>query len=91
MAIDRMAPMMLNLAEGGTTWREHGINRSQVIARNGAHIEQSLPDVWATVLAQLDEAAGAGHVDPGDTVHRPFTEFNGPAAVVGSVPWNRDD
>ena len=64
MAVDRMAPMMLNLAEGATTWREHGINRSQVIARNGVHIEQSLPDVWATLLAQLDEAAGAGHVDP---------------------------
>ena len=65
MAIDRMAPMMLNLAEGASTWREHGINRSQVIARNGVYIEQSLPDVWATVLAQLDAAAKAGHVDPG--------------------------
>ena len=64
MAIDRMAPMMLNLAEGATTWREHGINRSQVIARNGVHIEVSLPDVWTTVLAQLDAAAEAGHVDP---------------------------
>ena len=57
--------MMLNLAEGASTWREHGINRSQVIARNGVYIEQSLPDVWATVLAQLDAAAKAGHVDPG--------------------------
>jgi 5'-deoxynucleotidase YfbR-like HD superfamily hydrolase len=64
MAIDRLAPMMLNLAEGASTWREHGITRSQVIARNGVHIEQSLPDVWTTVLAQLDAAAGAGHVDP---------------------------
>jgi putative hydrolase of HD superfamily len=64
MAIDRLAPMMLNLAEGATTWREHGINRSQVIARNGVHIEKSLPDVWTTVLAQLDAAAGDGRVDP---------------------------
>ncbi len=64
MAIDRMAPMMLNLAEGATTWREHGISRSQVIARNGVHIEQSLPEVWTAVLAQLDAAAGAGQVDP---------------------------
>ncbi|MEY2444593.1 MAG: hypothetical protein QOE00_1173 [Ilumatobacteraceae bacterium] len=64
MAIDRLAPMMLNLAEGATTWREHGINRSQVIARNGVHIEKSLPDVWTTVLAQLDAAASDGRVDP---------------------------
>ena len=36
MAVDRLAPMMLNLAEGASTWREHGISRSRVIARNGA-------------------------------------------------------
>src|SRR5258706_4312935 len=64
MAIDRLAPMMLNLAEGGTTWRQHAINRSQVIARNGVHIEKSLPEVWTTVLARLDAAAGDGRVDP---------------------------
>jgi 5'-deoxynucleotidase YfbR-like HD superfamily hydrolase len=64
MAIDRLAPMMLNLAEGGSTWREHGITRSRVIARNGPYIEQSLPGVWRAVLARLDAAADAGHVDP---------------------------
>jgi putative hydrolases of HD superfamily len=64
MAIDRMAPMLLNLAEGATTWREHGITRSRVIARNGHHIEKSLPDAWTTVLAQLDAATAAGVVDP---------------------------
>ena len=64
MAIDRMAPMMLNLAEGASTWREHGITRSRVIARNGHHIEKSLPDAWSVVLAQLDAACEAGVVDP---------------------------
>ena len=64
MAIDRLAPMMLNLAEGASTWREHGITRSRVIARNGQHIEISLPDAWRTVLAQLDDAVVDGHVDP---------------------------
>jgi putative hydrolase of HD superfamily len=54
MAIDRMAPMLLNLAEGGTTWREHGITRDRVIARNGPHVEPSLPTVWAHALALLD-------------------------------------
>lgn len=64
MAIDRLAPMLLNLAEGASTWREHSITRSQVIARNGVHIEKSLPGAWAAALAQLDRATGAGHVDP---------------------------
>jgi putative hydrolase of HD superfamily len=64
MAVDRLAPMMLNLAEGASTWREHGITRSRVIARNGRYIEQSLPGAWKLVLAQLDAAAAEGHLDP---------------------------
>ena len=55
MAIDRMAPMMLNLAEGGSTWREHGVNRQRVIERNGPHVEPALPGVWAHALALLQE------------------------------------
>jgi putative hydrolases of HD superfamily len=64
MAVDRLAPMMLNLAEGGSTWREYGITRSRVIARNGHFIEQSLPAAWSFVLAQLDDAVAKGGVDP---------------------------
>jgi putative hydrolase of HD superfamily len=54
MAIDRMAPMLLNMAEGGSTWREHGITRDRVIDRNGRYIEAGLPGVWRLALAQLD-------------------------------------
>ncbi len=64
MAVDRMAPMFLNMAEGGSAWREYGITRSRVIARNGVHIEPALPDVWAEALARLDAAAASGTVDP---------------------------
>jgi putative hydrolase of HD superfamily len=60
MAIDRMAPMLLNLAEGGTTWREHGITPDRVVARNRPHIELALPDVWRHASALLDAA------QPGD-------------------------
>ncbi len=62
MAVDRMAPMLLNTAEGGTTWREHGITRDRVIARNGPHIQPALPAVWAQALAMLDAATAAGKV-----------------------------
>jgi putative hydrolase of HD superfamily len=64
MAVDRVAPMLLNLAEGGSAWREYGITRSRVIDRNGKHVEPALPDVWAEALARLDDAAAAGTVDP---------------------------
>jgi putative hydrolase of HD superfamily len=53
MAIDRMAPMLLNIAEGGTTWREHDITFERVVDRNGPHISIALPDVWAHALDLL--------------------------------------
>ena len=65
MAVDRMAPMLLNTVEGGTTWREHGITRDRVIQRNGPHIEPALPAVWARALAMLDAATEAGHIERG--------------------------
>ena len=64
MAVDRVAPMLLNLAEGASAWREHGVTRSRVVARNGRHVEPALPDVWAEAMARLDAAAAAGIVDP---------------------------
>ncbi len=62
MAVDRMAPMLLNLAEGGSTWREHGITRSRVIDRNGPHVQPALPGVWQVALARLDAATAAGQI-----------------------------
>jgi len=64
MAVDRVAPMLLNLAEGASAWREHGISRSRVVQRNGKHVQPSLPDLWAEAVARLDAAAEAGVVDP---------------------------
>jgi putative hydrolases of HD superfamily len=64
MAVDRVAPMLLNTAEGGSAWREHGITRSRVIDRNGKHVEPPLPEVWAEALSRLDEATAAGKIDP---------------------------
>ncbi len=64
MAVDRMAPMLLNIAEGGSTWREHGITRSRVIARNGVHIEPAIPGAWAEALSLLDAATASGAIEP---------------------------
>jgi putative hydrolases of HD superfamily len=47
MAVDRLAPMLLNLAEGCSAWVEHGITPDRVEARNRVHIEGPLPAAWA--------------------------------------------
>lgn len=60
MAVDRLAPVLLNLAEGGTTWREHGITHERVVARNRPHIDPVFPAAWVEVLARLDAAVAAG-------------------------------
>ena len=63
MAVDRMAPMFLNMAEGGSAWREHGITRARVIARNGVHVEPVLPELWVEALTRLDRATAEGRID----------------------------
>jgi putative hydrolases of HD superfamily len=63
MAVDRLAPMLLNLAEGATAWREHGITAERVENRNRAHIEPVLPTAWAHAAALL---AGYRPASPGD-------------------------
>lgn len=62
MAVDRLAPMVLNLAEGATAWREHGITRDRVVAHNGPHIEPVLPELWTEALRRLDVASSNGVV-----------------------------
>lgn len=65
MAVDRSAPMLLNVTEGGTTWREHGITRRQVIERNGPHVEPAIPALWVELLHRLDAVTATGQVAPG--------------------------
>jgi putative hydrolase of HD superfamily len=62
MAVDRMAPMLINLAEGGTAWREHEITAERVKARNGRFIRPALPGVWDEAERRLDAATAAGIV-----------------------------
>jgi len=64
MAVDRSAPMLLNITEGGSAWREFGITRTRVIDRNGPHVKPAVPALWAHLLAMLDAATADGRVDP---------------------------
>lgn len=62
-AIDRVNPVLLNLAGQGRGWRQHGIRLEQVLARNAA-IGGSLPSVWAWLQRRLQAAVDAGWLLP---------------------------
>ena len=60
-ALDRLAPLLLNLATEGGTWREHGVPRSAVLRRM-APIATGLAAIWPAVRAVVDDAVRVGWV-----------------------------
>ena len=58
-ALDRLQPLMLNFYTHGKSWREHGISRRQVIARN-ERIREGAPELWEFALGLIDEATEQG-------------------------------
>jgi putative hydrolase of HD superfamily len=64
-AVDRLQPVMLNHVGGdASTWTEHQVTLSQVIARNGPIAEGSQA-LWAAARRRIDEAVADGRVLPG--------------------------
>lgn len=59
-AADRAMPALLNLANQGQSWREHGISHARVVARIGPPIREGCPALWAHLAARLDEARERG-------------------------------
>jgi putative hydrolase of HD superfamily len=57
-AIDRLTPVLLNLASNGQSWRENGIPVERVKALNGA-IGDALPEVWEHLEAAIDRIHAA--------------------------------
>jgi putative hydrolase of HD superfamily len=64
MAVDRLQPMLLNHADGGRTWREHGISADRVLARN-ASISKASAALWDVAQARVADSVTAGLIDPG--------------------------
>ncbi|MEN8819743.1 MAG: HD domain-containing protein [Abyssibacter sp.] len=62
-AVDRVNPVLLNLATQGKGWRVHGVRLEQVLARN-AGIAGPLPAVWAWLRSRLEQAVEAGWLRP---------------------------
>ncbi|NBC97320.1 MAG: HD domain-containing protein [Deinococcus-Thermus bacterium] len=52
-AVDRVQPLLLNLAAGGGTWIDYEVSLEQTETRAGAPIAQAAPRLWAHVRAMI--------------------------------------
>ena len=59
-AADRAMPVLLNLANGGGSWVEHGISHDRVVRKVGPPIEAGCPALWAWLAPRLDDARARG-------------------------------
>lgn len=59
-AADRAMPVLLNLANHGQSWREHGITHARVVARIRGQIEAGCPALWAYLETRLAAAQAEG-------------------------------
>jgi putative hydrolase of HD superfamily len=62
-AVDRLLPVLHNMASRGGTWQAHQVHRGRVVQRVGA-IEQGSAALWAYVTALLDDAEAQGFLAP---------------------------
>ena len=62
-ACDRLQPLLLNLATGGSTWHARGVTSSQVKGINGA-LAEGLAGVWPVAELLIDESVVDGSLSP---------------------------
>lgn len=62
-ACDRLQPLLLNLATGGSTWQARGVTSEQVKAINRA-VGDGLAGVWPVAERLIDESVADGSLDP---------------------------
>ena len=53
-ALDRVQPVMANLATGGGTWPTYHVTPDQLQARVGSKVERGAPALWAALRPQID-------------------------------------
>lgn len=53
-SIDRVQPVMQNLAAGGGSWVEYAVTREQLETRVGSKVARGAPAVWAHLAGRLD-------------------------------------
>ena len=58
-AVDRLQPLLLNHANHGGPWREHGISRERIVARNSP-IAAGSAQLWALAQDRIDQVQALG-------------------------------
>lgn len=64
--VDRLQPLLLNLASGGKSWLEHGINAEQVRERNTLIFRHADPRIADLVTEIIEEAVAKGYLKKGN-------------------------
>lgn len=52
-SLDRVQPVMANLASGGGTWIDYGVTRDQLEDRVGAKVARGAPALWAALRDRI--------------------------------------
>ena len=52
-ALDRVQPVMANLATGGGTWPTYHVTRDQLQTRVGDKVQRGAPAIWAALLPRI--------------------------------------
>ncbi len=65
-AADRAMPVLLNLANGGQSWRENGITHERVVRRVAPQIRNGCPALWSYIEARLEEEHQKGWFGAGE-------------------------
>lgn len=64
VAIDRVTPLFMNVANDGGSWRHHSPSRTQVLKRN-EYIRIAIPRLWDYVVAQVELGVAKGWLAEG--------------------------
>jgi putative hydrolase of HD superfamily len=60
-AVDRAMPVLINLANHGGSWREHGISYERVVQRVGPEVKTGCPALWDYLAARLESVRNQGY------------------------------
>jgi len=60
-SLDRFQPMLHNIVTHGKSWQEHGIRKSQVVAKNQV-MEAGSNRLWEYISRALSDAVSNGHL-----------------------------
>jgi putative hydrolase of HD superfamily len=63
-ALDRLQPMLHNLATEGHAWRKHRVTADRVLRRNRV-IRDGAPALWEYARGMVADAVRLGYVEPG--------------------------